>query len=142
MNMRKLLLAASQKSGPITLKALEGYVDVTVCTSMEEAQLALSKGVDLVMCGLHFDEGRMLDFLRFAKANPDTRSIPFICVKSTEDMLSPVMLQSVEIASKALGAARFVDLYEWRTALGDEQAFQKLRDCVAHAIQDDSATAV
>lgn len=128
----------------MTLKALEGlegYIDVTVCTSMEEAQSTLSKGVDLVICGLHFDEGRMLDFLRFAKANPDTRPIPFICIKSTEDMLSPVMLQSVEIASKALGATRFVDLYEWRTTLGDEQAFHKLRDCIDHAIQDDSDTA-
>lgn len=133
--MKKILLAASRKSGPIALEALAGYFEVTVCTSRENAESALGKGVDVAMCGLHFDEGRMLDFLRLAKEHANTRSIPFICVKSTEDVLSPVMLQSVEAASKALGAENFINLHAWRTTIGDEKAFQKLRDYIDAAIQ-------
>lgn len=75
--MKKVLLAASRKSGPIALEALEGYLEIVVCTALEDAQLALGKGVDLAMCGLHFDEGRMLDFLRFAKGHANTRSIQY-----------------------------------------------------------------
>jgi hypothetical protein len=36
--------------------------------NIEEACAALSTTFDLIICGLHFENGRMYDFLRFSKA--------------------------------------------------------------------------
>src|SRR5437868_6976999 len=122
--MKKILVAVGQESIQGVTNALKGHYDLVCCTSLEEARSALDKSIDLVLCGLHFDEGRMLDFLRYAKADPSTRPIPFICIKIAEGMLSQAIIQSIEIASRALGADRFVDLHEWIIKLGDTKAYE------------------
>lgn len=125
--MKRILIAAAElETARITSHVLEADFALAICTSVAEARPLLSRNIDMVMCGIHFDEGRMFDLLRYAKADPDIKSIPFLCINST-DGLSPAIVQSVEIASKALGADGFVELYEWRNKLGDKQAFEKLR---------------
>jgi hypothetical protein len=72
----------------------------------------------------------MFDLLRLSKANPATRAIPFICLRVVEGELDQTLYQSVDIASTALGAARFVDLFRLKRMCGKEEANKKLRDLV------------
>lgn len=127
---KKVLVAAAPESAQKVREALEGHFILKVTSSLQEARTLLNEGPDLVLCGLHFDEGKMFDLLRYAKADPKTKSIPFLCVKSTEGVLSPTIFEGIEIASKALGADGFVELYDWKTKLGDEAAYDKLRRLV------------
>jgi CheY-like chemotaxis protein len=125
--MKKLLIGAEPGSAPLVLyKILEEHYAYVVTSSFAEAQALIADGTDLVLCGLNFSDGRMFDLLRTVKANPDTRSIPFLCIKAVEGTLSPDIFQGIEIASKALGADEFIELSKWKIELGEEAAFTKL----------------
>jgi DNA-binding NarL/FixJ family response regulator len=131
---KRVLVAASPESAERVRDALQEHFTLSVTSSLAEAQSLLAEDIAIVLCGLHFDEGKMFDLLRYAKADPMTREIPFLCVKSTEGVLSSVIFQGIEIASRALGADGFVELVEWKMAVGDEAAYEQLRQLVDRLI--------
>jgi hypothetical protein len=97
---------------------------------MASAQLLLDESIDLIICGMHFDDSRMFDLLQYAKSNPKTRSIPFLCIKSNQGIVPVRVIKSVELASYVLGSDGFIEMYKWRREFGDEVAYKKLRDIV------------
>lgn len=112
---------------PKMLAGLQTKYDVVPCLTLEEAQLVLlNEDIDLLMCGVYFDESRMFDLLRFAKAHPRTSAIPILCIKATPGMLGATFLQAADIATRALGAREFVDFAEWETHLDANAAFKRL----------------
>lgn len=88
---------------------------------------------------MHFGDGQVYDFLRLAKASPESKNVPFFIIDSGKDQLYPYVLQSVEIASKALGAAAVIPITRWRRELGDERAFEAYRQAIRRELQDDSS---
>lgn len=110
-------------------QALARDFELVLCHTLEEARQALfGGGIDLIIAGIHFDESRMFNLLRYAQADPVTNGIPFLCLKILDDQIAPTFMQSVEIASRALGARDFIDFSEWRARLGDGEAFSRLRE--------------
>ena len=149
--MKRILLAESPEVMPMALEALGcvGLGDmafglsvtgqrlsVVPCTSLQAAKRAVFDSVDGVLCGLHFDDSRMFDFLRFMKAEPALKCIPFLCIKTLEGTLDPVFYQSVTIATRALGAAGFFDLAALNQELGRTAALEKVGKCIDHMILD------
>lgn len=113
-----------------------GY-DLFTCTKVAEARRLADK-VDLILCGAQFDECRMLDLLRQCKAEGGLRELPFICVRALDGALDNTLYQSVDIASRALGAVAFVDLSRWRERYGSELP-QRLRELVSGALRTPQA---
>jgi hypothetical protein len=104
--------------------------DLSFVQDIEEAYAALSPRFDLIVCGLHFENGRMYDFLKFSKAYQQTKDIPFLCVQLTGGILPYGAFKSMVTAFDVLGGDLFVQLAKWRIELGDEQAFAKLADVI------------
>jgi hypothetical protein len=98
--------------------------------NIDEACSALSTDFDLIICGLHFENGRMYDFLKFSKAYQQTKDIPFLCVQLSGGILPYGAFKSMITAFDVLGGDLFVQLAKWRIELGDEQAFIKLLDVI------------
>jgi hypothetical protein len=134
--MKTLLVATTPEARDISLKHLGGHYEVIICLNMQDAYGALIGPVDLIACGIHFGDGAMYDLLRYAKALPDTKTIPFLSVNGAEAALSPVIRQSVEIATRALGADAFVELAQWRLQLGDDRAYEKMRGVINGLMED------
>jgi CheY-like chemotaxis protein len=127
--MKTLLVATRPEARDSIFKNLDGHYRILFYSTMSETMAALNQHqVDLIACGIHFGEGELYDLLRYAKALPRTKAIPFIAVYGSGTELSPAMRQSVEIATRALGADAFVELAQWKAELGDEKAHKKLRD--------------
>lgn len=134
MNARKqkhILIATAPTSTPLLASILERKYEFTFSESVEHARSYMGSGLALIACDTHFDDCRMFDLLRISKANPDTRPIPFLCLRVVEGALDKTLYQSVDIASSALGAAAFIDLFELKQKLGDEQAHLKLNKLIA-----------
>lgn len=96
------------------------------CTSLSVAESFLPQDIDLIVCGLQFDESRMFDLLRKVKAEPSTRNIPFLCVKAVSGALDRTISESIKIATQALGATGFCDLAEQKELLGEEAAIRQI----------------
>jgi CheY-like chemotaxis protein len=127
---KRILVAVRPRTNQIISDALASEFALTFCSSMTSAQLLLDESIDLIICGMHFDDGRMFDLLRYAKTNPKTRPIPFLCIKSNQGIVPIRAIKSVELASYVLGSDGFIEMYKWRRQFGDEEAYKKLRDIV------------
>jgi hypothetical protein len=114
MMTKKTFLAADKPQGIQTLRNIFGDdVELIEATTLKVAEeCLLHRHVDMVICGLHFDDSRMFDLLGFATHNTITPRIPFLIFRDIENQLDRTFYQSVEIATKFLGAAGFVDLFE------------------------------
>jgi CheY-like chemotaxis protein len=98
--------------------------------TLSEAIDQLAQPYDLIACSVHFNDGQFYDFLRMAKAHPVARDIPFLVHFTGLENKRHYVSQSVEIASKALGASEVIPIYQWRNELGNEPAFKKYREVI------------
>ena len=128
---RQKVLAAVPPPALVTLeKALGRDVELTPAHQLDEALRLLrsDRGISLILCGVHFDESRMFDLLRAARA--ELPSLPFVCCRIFSVELPHVTLQAIEIASRSLGAAAFIDLPALAREHGDDGAERQLRSSV------------
>lgn len=131
----KLILVADSQDGVNTIQNILGKErSIISSNSIDEAVALLKKNVCMVICGVHFDECRMFDFLRIAKANSATRNIPFLCFRGLDLSIGLTIFESLHIACKALGAEDFVDLYQLKTQFGSAQADEKLKKIISDII--------
>jgi CheY-like chemotaxis protein len=101
-----------------------------VALTFTEAVDQLEQQYDLIACSVHFNDGQFYDFLRIAKSHPIARDIPILVHFTGLESKHHYISQSVEIASKALGAAEVIPIYQWRSELGNEDAFKKYRKII------------
>jgi hypothetical protein len=112
--------------------------------SVDEARALMEPPPALVVCGCHFDEGRMYDLLRHMKATPELARVPFMAVRCVEgDMaLDDALFESVKIAVRALGGNAFVDLLRWQRRHGEAEAAHRLTQLVQDLAQNPPADSV
>jgi CheY-like chemotaxis protein len=114
--MAKILLAASLEPREILIRILDGH-DV-VCADTVEAALELLRehAIDLIICTIVFDDSRMFDLLRLAKASRASQRIPFVCSRIRPYIIkSQAAIEAAKLTSRTLGAEAFVDLADFKT---------------------------
>jgi hypothetical protein len=102
--------------------------------TLEGAVSRLDESFDVIACSVHFNNGQFFDFLRLAKAHPTARHIPFIVVHTGKEAFFDYISQSVEIASKAMGAEAVVPLFKWHEELGTDAALKKYQDFIRKVV--------
>jgi hypothetical protein len=127
---KRVFLATVSGLSAFTYEALKDSLDVTVVTTTAQAHAALKDPFDVIISGSQFDESRMFDLLRYCKAMPHTRNIPFVCVRARGGELDDAAYQGVAIALRTLQAEAFIDLYRWKKIFGPEKAREMLRDTI------------
>ena len=125
-----ILVADTPEAFALLRDSLDGAFALEAADRLERAKQTVTPHTPLVVCGCHFDEGRMYDLLRFMKSRPDLAGVPFLAVRVLEGQLEDALYESVKIATQALGANGFVDLYRWKLRFGEVQARQRLARCV------------
>lgn len=125
---KKLLIAIGQDDVPLVTSIFEKDFELMLCHSFAHACAATDDSFDLIACGLHFDDGRMFDYLRHVKSDPATAHIPFFCIAGSRTVLSPAILKSIAAATSSLGAQGFINLGRWQKQHGQAQAHVMLRE--------------
>jgi hypothetical protein len=130
---------ADLSPGAATLHEILGdNVNVTSAGTMPEALQILEQGVDLIVCGVHFDESRMFDLLMSVKADLRARVIPFLCYRDLNSALDPTSLRGLHMSCAALGAAGFIDLYELKSQHGIPEADRRFRELICSLLNERS----
>jgi CheY-like chemotaxis protein len=127
---RRILLATTPASAAMLAEILGATHELILTTTLDHAHALLGNGIDVIACDSHFDDCRMFDLLRLAKSNPATRPIPFLCLRLVEGALDQTLYQSVSIASTALGAAGFIDMFDTIRKSGQRKAHEKLNGLI------------
>lgn len=106
----KVLVADIPEADEKIRECLPGH-DLHFVRTLGQAVRELCKdGYQLIVIGMHFDESRMFELLRYVRTLPHHNDVPVICVQVEEMMLSEAVLKNMEDAVKALGGTAFVDL--------------------------------
>jgi hypothetical protein len=117
------ILVADLPEGQATIENIVGRNAILIPVGTLGAALQEAEGsVDMILCGIHFDESRMFDLLRFCEAQDQFRSRPFLCYRDLESELESTLLESLDISCRALGATGFIDLYTLKRRYGIDQA--------------------
>ncbi|PMB48677.1 hypothetical protein CEN41_00630 [Fischerella thermalis CCMEE 5330] len=131
----KRILVADVRDGVKTLESVIGTSAKIIGTNtLNEAISLLKNDVDLIVCGIHFDESRMFDLLRIAKADPSLRDIPFLCFRDMNSALTLSILEGMQIACKAMGAVEFVDLFNLKSQFGIQQADEQFQQILMNLL--------
>ncbi|HYE39464.1 MAG TPA: hypothetical protein VEB23_06015 [Ramlibacter sp.] len=126
----RILLADTPEGVEAFREALVTSFAIVPVTTFERARSALDSVPALVVCGCHFDEGRMYDLLRYMKATPALERVPFLAVRAMRGELEDTLYESVKIAVRALGGNAFVDLLRWQRRWGVAEASHRLTHLV------------
>lgn len=132
---KKVLVAVRPKDLHIVSASLGSEFNLAVCYTMEEARAHLDKNTGFIACGVRFDNGRMFDLLRAAKANPETRQIPFYLLLGEGTRYSKAILHGIKSAAKVLGSNGFTDLSKLENELGKAQAYERLREIIRQHLE-------
>ncbi len=130
MDGLKILLAVSTPELHTLMINILNKHRLCIVTTVDQAIDAFHPDLDLIICGLHFDLGRMYEVLRCAKYSTKVKDKPFLCVQLTGGILPYGVFKSMECAFNLLGGDLLVQVDKWRIELGDEAAFAKLREVV------------
>ncbi|TFZ07922.1 hypothetical protein [Ramlibacter humi] len=121
------------ETAPATLqlrRMLDGTWPLSTAQTLSHARQAVNGDTPLILCGCHFDEGRMYDLLRWVRGQQPLRHIPFLTIRVLEGELDDAMYESVKIATGALGGNGFVDLLRWERRYGPQAAGQRFAEHV------------
>ena len=112
--MARILVAASSEPRAILERMLTGH-ELSCPDTLKQAEALLrERSFDLIVCTVYFDESRMFDLLRLAKASPEWGRIPFVCARLRPHVFNaPIALEAVAFTCKALGAAAFLNVADY-----------------------------
>lgn len=123
----RILIAGVPETFSRLSTILTGYAPHFIETFEGAQKHVRSTPYDLIMIGVHFDESRMFDLLYYLKARAS--EVPVICYRLTAgaETRTKLTMLAVAIASRALGAVAFLDLFD---APDEEAANGALRELV------------
>lgn len=122
-------MAETPSAAEIVRPVLEGHFHLIYSHSLRDALRALEDdaSLDLVLCGLHFDESRMFELLQHVRNGRSTHHIPFVCLNAKNSVLPQSVVRIAAKAVITMGGDGFIDLVRWRCVLGDDKAFSRFR---------------
>lgn len=130
----RIVIAIRPEDAGLMREIMGDEFDLIMCTSLPEAQAALTPSVHMIACGVHFDDGRMFDLLKYVKADEALRAIPFWGMLRDEGMLSSAITRGIRTAMKTMGANGLFNLSQMRTDDQPETLYRELRVALAQSL--------
>lgn len=131
---KRVLIADVPEAIPMLTKALDQGFNLLPRTSWIGACSAVHQEIDLVLCGIGFEESKMFDLLDYLRGQQETRSTPFFCIQSVRQKLPSTINNGIEIALHAKGMAGYIDFEGWCSRFGEHQASIKLNKRLLEAM--------
>jgi DNA-binding response OmpR family regulator len=130
---RRVLVADTPEGDRRIAAILAGY-ELEFVRTLDAARRALQDdGFALVLIGVHFDDSRMFDLLRYMRANPEKPGRCVVCMRSQRFASTAITIEGLEIAAKTLGCALFLDLTWYAEDANGNQAVRSLLDALITA---------
>ncbi|MEC4722917.1 hypothetical protein RY831_27540 [Noviherbaspirillum sp. CPCC 100848] len=129
-NTPKTLLIAVREDDISLVQAFVGDAyRIVFCHTIAAAKAALEEGVDIVVAGVHFDDGAVFDLLQHVRSSRVFGKLPFFVMLDTSRRYtySRAIVHGMRSASKALGATGFTDVGGMIEKFGREEAVKMLR---------------
>ena len=109
--MAARILIADTPEGDRRISAILAGYELVFVRTMAEAQRALEREpFALALVGVHFDESRMFDLLRFMQSKGLRNGCAVVCMRTHHFVSPAITIEGLQIAARALGCNLFLDL--------------------------------
>jgi hypothetical protein len=134
----KIVVAVSTPSLPGLLSDILAQHTLFFASDLDHALslMEVRQDADLILCGLHFDNGKMYELLAAAKSSKAAANTPFVCLQFFGSILPYGAFNSMRAAFEILGGDLFIQVAKWRIDYGDEEAFRKFNDVILKVVAD------
>lgn len=125
-----ILAALPPLAVPVLERILRAYAAFVPVHSLVGAKALLQSdpSISLIVCGMHFDESRMFDLLRYAR--DVFPHLPFVCCRVLALQLPRMSTQTIGTTAASLGAVTFFDLAGRENEVGNAAAEQEFRSVI------------
>jgi len=130
----KLLIAVRPEDVALGKIILGNEFNPVFCHSYEEACRGLDDSVQMVVCGVHFDNGKVFDLLRFVRETPQFETLPFFILLGAGSRYSHAIVQGIRAAAELLKVTAFTDLTRFADKFGKEASIDALRKGIRDTI--------
>jgi hypothetical protein len=129
--MPRIFIAATTDDEAAIARILGDKHEIVTAHVMSEALAKVkNEAFDLVMIGVHFDQSRMFDLLRELH-KVQYADTPVICFCTRDTPLTRAAHESIDLASKALGAWMYLDHQKYNdTATPDDELRRVIERCL------------
>ncbi|HEX7220779.1 MAG TPA: hypothetical protein VF280_16325 [Burkholderiales bacterium] len=126
----KILVADTPAGDRRISEILPGY-ELEFVRTLGAAQRAIDRErFALVLVGVHFDESRMFDLLRYLQARSAPAGCAVICMRTHHFASTAITIEGLEIATKALGCNLFLDLTWYADDAAGNAALRQLLEAL------------
>ena len=134
----RVLLAVRPEDLKLAQIVVGDIFDVVWCHTFKEALESLDASIQVVACGVHFDNGRVFDLLRHVRENSVTSKLPVFILLGAGSRYSPAIVHGIRSAAELLGVTAFSDLTGMAEKFGLDKIPSILREGMLDAIVKDS----
>jgi PleD family two-component response regulator len=123
---RTRILVAQEKSCIHVLEdALAGY-DVVPTTTLQEAErMLIENGIDLIVIGIHFDDSRAMELVKYVRDSSSHKKTPIIVVRYWPSDHAKILRQTMDIMKSVHAISAYIE------ADADEKPFiERVRSTV------------
>lgn len=127
--MASRILVADTPEGDRRIAGILAGYELVFVRTLEAARRALAEdGFALALIGVHFDDSRMFDLLR----NLQGSKVPAVCIRSHHFASTSISVEGLQVATRALGCALFLDLTWYADdARGNDAVRKQLESLIA-----------
>lgn len=126
----KVLVADTPAGDRRISEILAGY-ELEFARTLGAAQRAVDRErFALVLVGVHFDESRMFDLLRYLQARGRPTGCAVICMRTHQFASTSITIEGLEIAARTLGCNLFLDLTWYADDAAGNAAVRQLFDAL------------
>lgn len=110
----RILIADDAAGQKLLTRALEGYELFCADTLQQASRLLIEDGFDLVVCGIHFDDSRMVELCRYLRK--EGKETPFVVVRVSPSKNQEILRQSTESLRKTLTMGPYIEFDQFSQA--------------------------
>jgi hypothetical protein len=139
---QKVLLAIRPIDLEVVSEVLGDEFELLICYTLEQAVSHLNDNIGVIICGVRFDSGSMFELLSAAKANLNTKWVPYYLIAGEDIKYSHAILEGVRKAAKVREATGFIQLAKVVHDLGKNRAYEHIRQSIRDILSSTNGTSV
>jgi CheY-like chemotaxis protein len=121
----RIFIADIQDSQTLLFRVLEGYKLSTANTFPEAARMLAADGFDMIICGIHFDDSRMVDLLQAIFKDVRHKNTPVIVFHGAHSDNVDLLRTTVDTLRKLHSFGAYIELDNYLTEPGPGEALRK-----------------
>jgi hypothetical protein len=134
--MAKVLVAIRPEDAELMRRVFGDEFDLVACATLADAKDRITDELEMIACGVHFDDGRMFELLKWVKEDPRLAHIPFWGILRDEGLLSLAITRGIRTAMKSMGANGLFNLSQLDSGGDEDRAYQTLRGAIRQSLSD------